>query len=280
MQTRRDVLLALAAGALPAFAKIDGVEMGVVGDMVDFAPTVAEGFDYFEAKVGELSLLSDAEFAEVRRNVEASPIRCSRVNNFIRDLKVVGPSVDASALKAYMKRMLDRVGQLGAEIVVWGSAGSRNVPQGFSRDIAWQQIQEFLQYAGDIAGERKMVIAIEPLRKQETNIINTGGEALRLVEEVKHRHVKMMIDYYHMRLEKEDSKILVDAADQIVHLHFANPAKRRWPKSLAEDETEYARFFAFMKQIHYKAGMSIEGSGRPQTDGAASLAFFRREMEA
>ena len=73
--------------------------------------------------------------------------------------------------------------------------------------------------------------------------------------------------------------LLVNAADQIVHLHFANPARRRWPQSPAEDETEYARFFAFRKQMHYKGGMSIEGRGLPRTYGAESLAFFRREME-
>jgi len=49
---------------------------------------------------------------------------------------------------------------------------------------------------------KDIVIGIEPLRKQESNIINSGAEALRLVHEVAHPNVKMIIDYYHMRVEK------------------------------------------------------------------------------
>jgi hypothetical protein len=62
-----------------------------------------------------------------------------------------------------------------------------------------------------------------------------------------------------------------------VHLHFANPEGRRWPKNPDEDP-EYARFFTLMKQIHYKQRLSIEGRGTLDADGAASLAFFRHEM--
>lgn len=276
---RRDLLLTLAAGAIPALAKIDGVEIGVCGAIDGFAKAETLGFDYFEPSVAALSALSDEAFAQIRRQVLASRIRCESCNNFIRTLKVVGTGVDPKALKAYIDRMLDRCRDLGAKIVVWGSASSRNVPEGYSRDTAWSQIKEFLHDAGDLARSRDIIIAIEPLRHPDSNIINTGAEALRLVHEVDHPNVKMMIDYYHMRSEKEDPKILVEAAAEIVHLHFANPEGRRWPKNPDEDP-EYGRFFALMKQIHYQQGLSIEGRGTLDADAAASLAFFRREMQS
>ena len=273
---RRNFLLAMAA--VPALAKIDGVAIGLSGGMETFAKAEAAGFDYFEPNVALLSVLSDEAFAEIRKQVQSSRIRCEACNNFIRTLKVVGTEVDTKALKAYATKMLDRCRELGARIVVYGSAGSRNVPEGFSRDTAWNQIKEFLNYAGDLARSREIVIAIEPLRHPDSNIINTGSEALRLVHEVGHPNVKMMIDYYHMRSEKEDSKILVDAASQIVHLHFANPEGRKWPKNPDEDP-EYARFFALMKQINYKQRLSIEGRGTLDADGATSLAFFHHYLE-
>ena len=64
-----------------------------------------------------------------------------------------------------------------------------------------------------------------------------------------------------------------EAHAEIVHLHFANPDGRKWPKNPDEDP-EYARFFALMKQIHYNQRLSIEGRGTLDADGAASLAFF------
>jgi sugar phosphate isomerase/epimerase len=276
--SRRDVLLALAAGAVPALAKIKGIQIGVCGAIDGFAQADAVGFDYFEPSVAALSVLSDQAFADVRKQVLASRIRCDSCNNFIRSLKVVGTGVEADALKMYMDRMLDRCRELGAQIVVWGSASSRNVPEGYSRETAWQQIKEFLQYAGDLARSKGIVIAIEPLRRPDSNIINTGAEGLRLVQEVNHPNVKTMIDYYHLRSEKEDPKILVEAAGQIAHIHFANPEGRRWPKNPDEDP-EYGRFFAYLKQIDYKNRISIEGRGTLDADAAASLSFFHQEIK-
>lgn len=275
--SRRDLLLAAAASAVPAFAKVNGIEIGVCGSIQGFATAEALGFDYYEPSVGALSLLSDQAFSDVRKQVDSSRIRCETCNNFILKLKVVGTDVDVSALKAYMVRMMDRCRQLGTEIIVWGSQDSRNVPEGYSRETAWKQIKEFLFYAGDIAASKNMVIAIEPLRHPDSNIINSGAEAFRLVHEVNHPHIKMMIDFYHMRSEKEDPKILLDAASEIVHIHFANPEGRRWPKSAGEDP-EYGRFFSYLKQIRYQQGISIEGRGTLDADGSAGLAFFREEL--
>jgi D-psicose/D-tagatose/L-ribulose 3-epimerase len=275
--SRRAVLLALSAAALPAFAKIGGVEIGVCGSLADFAKADALGFDYFEPKVADFAGLSDPDFAVLREQVRSSRLRCTSCNSFIRTLSVVGPNVDMEALKTYMALTLDRCRQLGAQIVVWGSASSRNVPDGFSRDEAWRQMEAFLQCAGDIARPRNIVVAIEPLRRPDSNIINTGAEALRLLRAVNHPNVKMIIDYYHMRSEKEDPEILLKAAGEIVHIHFANPNGRRWPK-LPDEDPEYGRFFALLKQTKYDKGISIEGRGTLETDAEGSLAFFRREL--
>ncbi len=275
--SRRAMLLSLGAAALPALAKTGNVELGVCGSIENFAKAEQYEFDYYEPAVAALSVLSNDAFSDFSKKVHASRLRCKRFNSFIRTLQVVGTNVDKEALTAYMKAALDRCRELGASIIVWGSAGSRNVPEGYSRDVAWEQIKTFLKYAGDIAGERNLIVAIEPLRKQESNIINTGAEALRLVRDVNHPHVKMIIDYYHLRVEKEDPSILRTAREHIVHLHFANPAGRRWPHSADEDPV-YAQFFEMMKQVDYRGGLSIEGNGTFEADATASLEFFKKEL--
>ena len=161
--------------------------------------------------------------------------------------------------------------------MVWGSAGSRNVPAGFERDKAWHQIQTFLHAAGDVAQQNNLIIAIEPLRKQESNIINTAQEALQLVREVNHSNVKMIVDFYHLRQENEDPDIIRLAQKEIVHLHFANPEGRRWPRSASEDPL-YSRFFSLIKEIGYQGGLSIEGNGTFENDAEASLGFFREML--
>ena len=273
--SRRVLLLPLGAAAVSLLAKSGNVEVGVCGTIEEFAKADQWGFDYFEPSAAAVAALSDRDFEDFRSQVLASRLRCKSFNSLIRTLQVVGPNADLEAVTAYLNSTLDRCRQLGAAIVVWGSASSRNVPEGFPRDRAWKQITAFLRRAGAIAQARDIVVAIEPLRKQECNIVNSGREALELVREVNHPHVKMIIDYYHLREEQEDPEILRRAGREIVHLHFANPSGRRWPKLLNEDP-EYVRFFELLKRIDYRGGISIEGKGTFEDDAAASLKFFRQ----
>src|SRR5262249_33168599 len=120
-----------------------------------------------------------------------------------------------------------------------------------------------------------IVIAIEPLRRQESNIVNTGAEALEIVRMVKHPNVRMIIDYYHLREENEDARIVETAQREIVHFHFANPQGRVWPHDPGED-AGYESFFRNMKSVNFTGRISIEGRGSFDADGARSLSFFRQ----
>lgn len=263
--------------AAPVVSKAAAVEIGVCAGTEDLGKAERWGFDYLEPAAAAIAALSATEFERVRQQVLASRLRCRSFNSLIRTMQVVGPEANLDAVSIYLNAALDRCRQLGARVVVWGSASSRNIPAGHSREEAWQEIKRFLQRAGDIAKSHELVIGIEPLRKQESNIINAGAEALRLVDEVKHPNVKMIIDYYHLRMDNEDPDILVRAREHVVHLHFANPNGRRWPKSV-DDDPEYGRFFQLVKQIGYTGGLSIEARGTFEEDGATSLAFLRSEL--
>ncbi len=279
MVTRRAFLTGIAAAALysPAWSRATTVKVGVCTR--DIASAVKYGFDYIEPAAAEITAMSEDQFREYADTVLASPIRCHSFNSFIRrpDLKVVGNEVPVSALNDYLQACLPRCRRLGASVVVWGSSGSRNVPEGFDRQHAWQQIADFLHMAGEIARHNDIVIAIEPLRHQESNILSTGAEALEMVRKVKHPNVRMIIDYYHLREEQEDPRILEVAKREIVHLHFANPHGRLWPHDLSEDD-HYAAFFQYLKKTRYSGGISIEGQGSFEKDGTASREFFRQAL--
>src|SRR5438874_9674667 len=55
-------------------------------------------------------------------------------------LKITGPAVDFEKLRQYMSRTVARAAQCGTKILVFGSGGARNVPDGFDRQRAKQQI--------------------------------------------------------------------------------------------------------------------------------------------
>jgi D-psicose/D-tagatose/L-ribulose 3-epimerase len=283
--SRRTFVSAITVGALcqrpgrsqPTPAAAARLKLGVCTN--DAAGAVRYGFDYIEPSAADIAGMSEDKFREYADQVLSSPIRCEAFNSFIRrpELVVLGNEVPKAALNDYMEACLARCRKLGASIVVWGSAGSRKVPDGFSRVRARQQIAEFLGMAGDIARRYGIVIAIEPLRHQESNILNSGTESLEMVRMVKHPNVRMIIDYYHLREENEDPRIVETAKNEIVHLHFANPAGRIWPRDPSEDR-DYALFFRYLKNAGYTGRISIEGKGSFESDGVRSLQFFRQTL--
>ncbi|HLK50350.1 MAG TPA: sugar phosphate isomerase/epimerase family protein [Bryobacteraceae bacterium] len=280
MNRRSFVRAGVGAGALahwPGISKTATVQIGVCAGTGDLGKAERWGFDYLEPAAAAIAALSDPEFERVRRQVQDSRLRCRAFNSLIRTMPVVGPDANLDAVANYLDLAVDRCRQLGARVVVWGSASSRNIPPGRSREQTWGDIKQFLQRAGEIAKSHEVVIGIEPLRKQESNIINTGAEALQLVDEVKHPNVQMILDYYHLRLENEDPEILVRAREHVVHLHFANPSGRRWPRS-ADEDPEYRRFFQLVRQIGYSGGLSIEARGTFEEDAATSLGFLRSRL--
>jgi sugar phosphate isomerase/epimerase len=276
----------VAASAIPALARFGNYEFGVVKNSRDFADAVRYGFDYHEPSASEIAGMSEGDFQSFKQQVLASPIRCKRLNFFTAPpagfpnlpiLRVVGNDVSMEALTNYVEKALERCRQLGAVAVVWGSAASRNVPPGFSRDRAWEQIIAFLRMTDPVARAKGIVVAIEPIPgRDREGIISTGADALKLVEEVNRPNIRMMIDYFQMRSANENPDIVWTARQRIVHLHFANP-KGIWPKSPSED-SEYGHFFSLVKKMNYHGGISIEAKGTYAEDGAGSLAFFRQML--
>lgn len=253
------------------------VQIGVCASARDLEKAQSYGFDYLEPPAAALAAMSDADFSAFKARVWGSRLRCTSFNSFIRTLRVVGEDVKTDEVQSYLDLCLPRCREVGGEIVVWGSASSRDVPEGFARERAWEQIKTFLRQAGEAARAHSLVIAIEPLRHQESNIINTAAAALQLVYEVHHPNVRMIVDYYHLREENENPEIIWKARHEIVHFHFANPQGRRWPRSPSEDP-EYARFFEIVKRMRFRGGISIEGNGSFEQDARASLEFFHQEL--
>ena len=163
-------------------------------------------------------------------------------------------------------------------MVVFGSGGARRVPEGFSQEDAFKQLVDFGRRAAAEAKATGITITIEPLRRQETNIINSAAEGLALVEAINHPNFQLMIDFYHLASEKEDPAIVLKAKDRLRHLHVANPQGRVFPAKW--EEFDYAPFFANLRAIGYDKRISVEGSTKDlAADGPPAIALLRRAFE-
>jgi D-psicose/D-tagatose/L-ribulose 3-epimerase len=270
----------LAVLGLSAIAAPPGkIGIGYCGPLKDIDAVKAAGFDYMEVRTSEVAALSDADYEQLATKLRRLALPVSAAYWFLpAEIKVTGPNIDKARQMAYLHTALDRVSRLGVRVIVFGSSGARQVPEGFSKKEALEQLVDFGKRAGPEARSRNITIAIEPQRREESNIINTTAEALAWVEAVNDPNVQLMVDYYHFEVEKEDPAILRKVSGHLRHLHMANPDHRVMPLDLGE--YNYAPFFAVLRQIRYDKLIGLEASSNDlQADGPKSMALLRHALE-
>ena len=255
------------------------VQVGLCTGLNGIEAAKAAGFDYVELSTTELAGLSDADFEAAATRIRALGLPVPVTNLFLpATLKVTGPDIDPAAQLAYMRKAFERLARLGTGLVVFGSGGARRVPDQFSRDEAFTQLADFGRRAAAEARRHGLTIAIEPLRRQETNIVNSAAEGLALVNAVGDPGFELMIDFYHLASENEDPAIVLRARAHLRHLHMANPQGRVFP--LEWTEFDYAPFFARLRELGYDHRISVEATSKDiPSEAPRAIALLRRAFQ-
>lgn len=240
------------------------------------------GYDYMETGLAAVAAMSREEFGRARAALAGSGLSCEAMNGMLPgEVPVVGEQADPQRVEAYLTAAFARAGELGARVIVFGSGGSRRVPEGFPPAGAWRQIRDYLRLADGLAGAHGLQIAIEPLRREECNILNRVSEAVELAAVLDLPHVGVLGDTYHMWSEGEPLSVLKDAGELLRHVHIACPEGRRFPRENdpADARGEYAALFRTLEEAGYEGRISIEAGTRALSeDGAASLGLLRARM--
>jgi sugar phosphate isomerase/epimerase len=252
------------------------MKIGICTSLEKLGKFEAMGFDYIETTVTSLMDMSGAEFREAAKKAHGGRIGVEACNVFFpRSLILVGPSpADRQTLKNYLDTAIARVAEIGAECIVFGSGASRVIPDGFDPAAAHRQLRDAIALAGEIALANGVTIVIEPLNKTETNTLNSVAAGFDMAKEIGHAGVKLLADFYHIRLENEPMSNVVAAGAMLRHTHIARGEGRIYPFSDADDC--YADFFRALKAIDYQGRMSIEGrTADEDADAPKSLAYLR-----
>jgi sugar phosphate isomerase/epimerase len=267
-------LLVLAVGKSDAPA----IRIGLCGPISQIDAAKAEGFDYMDLRTSEVAALSDADYAQLAAKLKQIGMPVLDTYLFIPgNIKLTGPNIDKDQQMAYVRLALDRVSKLGARVVAMGSGPARSYPDGFPKEQAYAQLVDFCKRIGPEARARNVIVAIEPLRPEESNIIGSLAEALAFIKDVNDPNIQLNLDYYQFEMVKEDPADILAAGDHIVHVHMANPTGRVLP--LHWDEYNYAPLFANLRKIGYDREMGVEASSTDfAKEAPESIAFLRSAL--
>jgi sugar phosphate isomerase/epimerase len=233
----------------------------------------ARGFDYIELPLAQVMELSGEGFRDLLDKIRNGGIPVEACNNFFPPrVRLTGEEAKQETALEYAKAACERAAAMGAKIVVLGSSGAKNIPLGFPYERARGQLVELLGKIQDTVKPLEITVVLEPLNQKESNFVINAGEGLGLVRELNLDNVKLLVDYYHLRMENEDPSVIRKAGKDLRHVHIASKEGRRFPK--AGDGEDYTAFFRELKSICYGGRISIEGYSEnlgPDAEAAKSL---------
>jgi sugar phosphate isomerase/epimerase len=222
--------------------------------------------------------VSDEQFAKNIEIFKSMKTPIYAFNIFLPgDLKVVGPNVDEPAILEYVEKVMERLSKTDTKMIVWGSGGSRRLPDGFDKDVAVNQFIGIGKKIAKIAKKYKIMIALESLNTTETNFINSVRDALYVVKKVNHPNLRLNVDIYHMMKDNEQPAIIAKTKKYVVHVEIAEKDNRTAPGVVGTDFKPYLRE---LQKINFHEQIVIEGRWKNVGDIAKmSKDFLQKQVD-
>ena len=252
------------------------MQFGVCGDMKMASIAACAGFDYAEWSVPDLLKPQEPEeaFQASLEAIRAAALPYPVSNGFVPgELKITGPDADLAVLETYVATAMARAERAGVEVIVFGSGGARRIPEGFDRQVAHDQLVAFCQMVGPLAQDHGVTVVVEPLNVSECNVLTTVGECGRLLDEVAHPAIRLLVDGYHLMHDDDPYESIVEYGAQLAHVHIAANPNRRAPGA---EECDLSPFFAALAKAQYTGRVSIEGRlTDPESELGPALELMR-----
>ncbi|MGQ9682980.1 MAG: sugar phosphate isomerase/epimerase family protein [Anaerolineae bacterium] len=166
---------------------------------------------------------------------------------------------------------------VGAPLVTIGSFRGRASNVGAD---ARTRLAGMLRAAAGLAADVGVRLALEPLNRYESDLINTAEQGLAFVAQVGHPALGLLLDTYHVNIEErswtEPFRLLMDA-ELLWHVHLGD--NNRLPPG--QGLIDFGAIIRTLRACGYTGYLSAELLARPDPDAAAreTIAYMRPLLE-
>jgi len=223
----------------------------------------AIGYRHLEAGRREDTAISAARFVQVARDCGMQIHSVMSWHGGIAD-------ADEGTRRRVFDGLLSNIewaAELGAKVLevvpMWRGPAQE-------REEAWGRAVEALARASERARARGVTLAIEPVSRQQSDLVNTLAQAVAMARAAASDCVKVMGDTHHMHLTERDiARAIREAGPWLVNFHFSD--NDRLPPALGQmDLVAVVRALA---EVGYQGSLSLsEMAKAPDAETAARLA--------
>ena len=240
-------------------------------DLVDKVAKI--GFDLIEICVEDPATI-DAK--AIRKRADAAGIGATVCGAFgpDRDMSADDPAVRRNAIE-YVRRCAEIAQDLGSDVVVgpmYSAVGRTRMAEPDERKAQRALATESIRIAAADAADRGVKLALEPLNRFETDMINTVEQGVALVEQIDRPNVGLLIDTFHMNVEEKNLPAAIRRAGKRIFEFHACSSDRGTP---GEDHLDWAGIVKALREVGYARPVVIEAFTPKIKEIARAVSIWR-----
>lgn len=240
---------------------------------------VAEmGFDAIEIAVEDPSQIDNDAVKKALGKYHLTPIVCGAFGR-TRDLTHEDPVIHLQCFQ-YIEDCLKCCKAWNAGFVagpMYSAVGKTRMLSAEKRNAEWDLAVRNLRIACEMAARYDCYLALEPLNRFESDLVNTAKDVCRMIDEIEHPAAKVMLDSFHMNIEESDPyQAIVDAGDRLIHFQISEN-HRGIPGTGITPWNAYQRG---LNAINYKGVVSIESFTPNNQELAEAVCIWRPFAES
>jgi len=214
------------------------------------------GFDAVEIPIEYPEKIDAKKVKAALEANELEPIVCGAFGPS-RDLTHDDPAVHENCFQ-YIRQGLDLCNEWDATFLagpMYSAVGKARMLSSELRKIEWERAVTNLHKVCKMAQDRKLEIALEPLNRFESDMVNTAEDVLRLIKDINHPAAKVLLDGFHMAIEERNIEhAITSVGDKLIHVQVSE----NYRGTPGTGQTPWDSFKKGLKNINYKGVISIE----------------------
>ncbi len=169
---------------------------------------------------------SDINIQEVKKLLNSEGLLCSALGSgagwVVHRLSLTSENRDIRKNAVnYIRELVGIAAELQTSVIIGSMQG--NSSSAVDRSTALKYLAEGLAELAQIPETAQYPILYEPLNRYETNLINTLGAGVELLQTLPPQRVKLLADLFHLNIEEKNISQSIQAAyPWIGHIHFAD----------------------------------------------------------
>jgi len=237
-----------------------------------FSKIADMGYDVVEIAVEDPTLIDVKKVKEGLKEFGLEVSICGAFGSS-RDLTNESKAVQQTGL-AYIESCLDLCAELGISFFggpMYSAVGKARMLKPDQRKAEWDLAVHNLQIVSEMASARNLKIALEPLNRFESDLINTSHDVVRMVNDIDHPAACVMLDSFHMSIEERDPEAaIITAGDKLIHLQVSE----NYRGAPGSGQTPWHAYRKGLEAIGYNGTVTIESFTTDNVELAGAVCFW------